>query len=171
MAPRIKTRIAFDGQVHDMVPSTGSLCLLINWDEVSNAINNKAGITIVEQPASVSPGGEIHPLFYPQIFPLRQTPQKDPQHYQSYCRHSFSASVISLLLQVFLNPSAAMPLAAVRLVMLFVLYQRCVHPALFIIVCAFYKTGFVFLYCGFAIQVMLERSFFCLPCNIPHWSC
>ncbi len=57
MAPRIKTRIAFIGR--SMIWSLllyVTMMLLINWDEVSNAINNKAGITIVEQPASVSPG-------------------------------------------------------------------------------------------------------------------
>lgn len=56
MAPRIKTRIAFIGRA--MIWSLllyVTMMLLINWDEVSNAINNKAGITIVEQPASTSP--------------------------------------------------------------------------------------------------------------------
>lgn len=58
MAPRIKTRIAFIGRA--MIWSLllyVTMMLLINWDEVSNAINNKAGITIVEQPANISPGG------------------------------------------------------------------------------------------------------------------
>lgn len=56
MSSRIRTRIAFIGRSMTWALLLYAvMMLLINWEEVSNVVNNKAGITVVEQPAA-TPG-------------------------------------------------------------------------------------------------------------------